>query len=44
MFSITLLNNKVYNNTLLNATEGIEESEDSLDSNAISNNKIEQIG
>ena len=38
------IDNKVYNYTLLNATEGIEESEDSLDNNAISNNKIEQIG
>ena len=38
------IENKVYNNTLLNATEGIEESDDSLGSNAISNNKIEQIG
>ncbi len=38
------IENKVYNNTLLNATEGIEESDDSLGSNAISNNKIEQVG
>jgi len=38
------IENKVYNNTLLNATEGIEESDDSLGSNAISDNKIEQVG
>ena len=33
--------NKVYNNTLTNATEGIEESDDSLCTNEISNNIIE---
>lgn len=34
------LQNKVYNNALVNATEGIEESEDSKGSNSISDNKI----
>ncbi|WP_458720682.1 right-handed parallel beta-helix repeat-containing protein [Candidatus Nitrosocosmicus sp. R] len=33
--------NKVYNNTLTNATEGIEESDDSRGTNEISNNIIE---
>ena len=33
--------NKVYNNTLTNATEGIEESDDSQGTNEISNNIIE---
>src|SRR5215210_9145127 len=37
------IGNKVYNNALTNATEGIEESDDSLGSNAISNNKIDQV-
>ena len=35
------IENKVYNNTLLNATEGIEESDEPLNSNSISDNKIE---
>ncbi len=35
------IENKVYNNTLTNATEGIEESDDSQGTNEISNNIIE---
>ena len=35
------IENKVYNNTLTNATEGIEESDDSRGTNEISNNIIE---
>ncbi len=35
------IENKVYNNTLTNTTKGIEESEDSLNSNELSNNRIE---
>ncbi|MDF0682442.1 MAG: right-handed parallel beta-helix repeat-containing protein [Candidatus Nitrosocosmicus sp.] len=35
------IGNKVYNNTLTNATEGIEESDDSQGTNEISNNRIE---
>jgi len=34
------IGNKVYNNTLTNATEGIEESDDSQGTNEISNNTI----
>lgn len=35
------IENKVYNNTLINASEGIEESDDSLNTNDISDNMIE---
>ncbi len=35
------IENKVYNNNLTNATEGIEESDDSQGTNEISNNSIE---